>query len=146
MRLPPPLIVLGGLVAGLGLDGRLSQPQLNSAPLIVAGATCAVAGLLLGISALGLFHRSGTKPEPWKASSALVTAGIYQFTRNPMYLGMLLLYAGIALAAGGPLTALAWIPVFLILNFYVIGREEAYLERRFGVEYATYREEVRRWL
>ena len=130
----------------LRLDGRLTQLQLNSVPLVVAGTTCAVAGLLVGISGLSLFHRNGTNPEPWKPSSALVTAGIYRFTRNPMYLGMLLLYAGIALATGGLLTASAAVPVFLILNFYVIGREEAYLERRFGSAYAAYRDEVKRWL
>lgn len=146
VRLPPPLIVLAGLTAGLALDGRLVQPELNSVPLILAGTACAATGLLLGISALGLFQRSGTKPEPWRPSSALVTAGVYRITRNPMYLGMLLLYAGIALAAGGQWTAFAWVPVFLILNVYVIRREEVYLERRFGREYAAYRGDVRRWL
>jgi protein-S-isoprenylcysteine O-methyltransferase Ste14 len=98
------------------------------------------------ISLLGLFHHKGTKPEPWKPSSALVSDGVYRFTRNPMYLGMVLLYAGIALIAGGPLTAAALVPVFLIFNVYVIAREEAYLERRFGDEYAAYRSHARRWL
>lgn len=146
VRLPPPLIVLAGLAAGLALDGRLANPELNSVPFILAGVACAAAGLLLGISALGLFRRSGTKPEPWKPSSTLVTAGVYRFTRNPMYLGMLLLYAGIALTAGGPFTATMVLPVFLLLNFYVIPREEAYLKRRFGDGYRAYRSRVRRWL
>lgn len=146
VRVPPPLIVLAGLAAGLALDGRLAKPELNSTLFIAAGIACSAGGLLLGISALGLFHRSGTKPEPWKPSSALVTAGVYRFTRNPMYIGMLLLYAGIAMAAGALWTAVAWIPVFLILNVYVIDREEAYLARQFGRAYAAYKREVRRWL
>lgn len=146
VRLPPPLIVVAGLVVGLVLDGRLTDPHRNSTPLVVSGMVCAFAGLLLGISALGLFHRKGTKPEPWKPSSALVTAGAYRFTRNPMYLGMLLLYAGVALIVGGPLTIGPFVLVFLILNFYVIGREEAYLTRRFGNAYAKYQERVRRWI
>jgi len=144
--LPPPLIVLAGLGVGLAVDGRLIDPELNAVPLIVAGLATAAAGLMLGISALGLFHHKGTKPEPWKPSSALVSDGVYRFTRNPMYLGMMLLYAGIALIAGGPLTAAALAPVFLIFNVYVIAREEAYLERRFGDEYIAYRSQARRWL
>lgn len=146
VRFPPPIIVLAGLAIGLALDGRLAKPEMNHLLLVLAGANLAVTGLLSGIAALGLFRRVGTNPEPWKPSSALVTDGIYRFTRNPMYLGMLLLYAGIALAAGGALTAAAWVAVFVILNVYVIGREEAYLERRFGHAYAAYRRRVRRWL
>ena len=146
VRLPPPLIVLAGFAAGLALDGRLAEPELNSGPFIVSGVACAAAGLLLGISALGLFRRTGTKPEPWKPSSTLVTAGVYRLTRNPMYLGMLLLYAGMTLSAGGRLTAMMVLPVFLLLNFYVIPREEAYLKRRFGDEYEAYRGGARRWL
>lgn len=130
----------------MALDGRLTNPELNSIPLLIAGLVCAAAGLLLGISALGRFHRSGTNPEPWKPSSALVTVGVYRFTRNPMYLGMLLLHFGIALAAGGPFTAFAVVPAFLMLNFYVAAREEAYLKRRFGNAYLAYRRQVRRWV
>lgn len=146
VRLPPPLIVLAGLAIGLALDGRLADPHWNRTPLIAAGIACAVAGLWFGISALGLFRRHSTKPEPWKPSSALVTTGAYRLTRNPMYVGMLLLSVGIALIAGGFWTGVAIVPVFLTLNFYVIGREEAYLERRFGTAYRAYRGRVRRWL
>lgn len=146
VRLPPPVIVLAGLAVGLAVDGRLIDPRANSMPLVLVGLVCVLVGLLLGMAALGLFRREGTKPEPWKPSSALVTGGVFRFTRNPMYLGMLLLYVGGALMAGGPLTIGLLVVVFLILRFYVIGREEAYLERRFGETYAEYRERVRRWL
>lgn len=144
VRLPPPVIVLAGLAVGLALDGRLADPRSNGA-LVALGIACAGAGLWFGISALGLFHRHSTKAEPWKPSSALVTSGAYRFTRNPMYVGMLLLYVGLALIAGGFWTGVAIVPVFLTLNFYVIAREEAYLERRFGTAYTAYRGKVRRW-
>lgn len=146
VRIPPPLIVLAGLAAGLALDGRLDDLQLNPTPLVVLGIVTAAAGLLLGLSALSLFHRKGTKPEPWKPSSALVTNGVFRFTRNPMYVGILLLYAGIALMAGGSWSVGPFVAVSMILNFYVVGREEAYLERRFGDAYAVYRDQVRRWI
>lgn len=146
VRLPPPVIVLAGLAIGLALDGRLADPRWNGRPLIAAGIACAGAGVWFGISALGLFRRHSTKPEPWKPSSALVTTGAYRFTRNPMYVGMLLLSIGISLIAGGFWTVVALLPVFLTLNFYVIAREEAYLQRRFGIAYTAYRSTVRRWL
>lgn len=144
--LPPPLIVVAGLVAGLALDGRLVDPQLNPNVLIIAGLASVASGLMMGVTALGLFRRMRTKPEPWKPASSLVTTGVYRFTRNPMYLGMLLLHGGIALIAGREWTAGALVPVFLILNSYVIGREEAYLKRRFGADYVSYCSQVRRWL
>lgn len=114
VRLPPPLIVLAGLVAGMALDGRLTELRLNPRPLVALGILCAAGGLLLGFSALGLFHRKGTKPEPWKPSSSLVTSGVYRFTRNPMYLGMLLLYTGFALIGAGPWSIGLLAVVFLI--------------------------------
>ena len=146
VRLPPPLIVAAGLVTGLALDSRFVDPRLNTSWLVVGGLACVASGVLLGIAALGLFRRVRTKPEPWKPASSLVTTGVYRFTRNPMYLGMMLLHAGVALIAGNQWTAAAIVPVFLILNFYVIGREEAYLKRRFGAAYISYCSQVRRWL
>lgn len=146
VRVPPPVVLLTMVLAGLAFDGRLAKPLLNSAPLVGAGFACAVVGLLLGVSALGLFHRSGTNPEPWKPSSSLVVGGVYRFTRNPMYLGMLLLHGGIAFAAGGAFTALAWLPTFMFLNFHAVPREEAYLTRRFGDHYVAYLCQVRRWM
>lgn len=117
VRLPPPLIVLAGLAAGLALDGRPTELRFNSMPFVVLGITCAAVGLLLVLSALGLFHRKGTRPEPWKPSSSVVTSGVYRFTRNPMYLSMLLLYAGIALIWAGPWSATLFPLIFLILSF-----------------------------
>ena len=146
IRLPPPLIVAAGMVTGLALDGRFVDPQLNTKLLMTAGLTSIASGIALGVTALSLFRRMRTKPEPWKPASSLVTTSVYRFTRNPMYVGMLLLHAGVALMAGGQWTAVAIAPVFLILNFYVIGREEAYLKRRFGADYVSYCSQVRRWL
>ena len=76
VRLPPPLIILAGLAFGLLLDGRLVNPHLNLTVLLLRETACAFIGLPLRISALGLFHRKGTRSEPWKPSSALVTSGV----------------------------------------------------------------------
>lgn len=101
---------------------------------------------LLDPAAAARFKRARTNPVPWRPATALVTDGPYRFTRNPMYLGMAALYAGIALGAG-LLWGLALLPVVLAaIQVAVIAREEAYLERVFGDQYRVYRATVRRWL
>jgi len=105
-----------------------------------------VAGLALLASFNTSFQRRGTAVEPWKPTTAIVTTGPYRITRNPAYLGMALLYIGIALLADS-LWALAPLPVVLVLiDRGVIAREERYLERKFGAEYVDYRSRVRRWV
>lgn len=146
IRIPPPLIVLGLLAVGFALDGRLTAPTFNASAAVAAGVGLMVVGLAAGGMALALFRRAGTKPEPWKSSSALVTGGVYRLTRNPMYLGMLLVAAGATLIGGGLWSAMSLVGAFLVLNFYVVAREEGYLERQFGASYHSYRSRVRRWM
>lgn len=146
VRIPPPLIVLSLLIAGLALDGRFYEPRFNEGWAIVLGVSATVIGLFVGGAALRGFVRAGTNPEPWKASTSLVERGVYRFTRNPMYLGMLLVSFAIAVIAGAfwslVSVALGWVA----LNFFVVAREERYLLRRFGADYDIYRSRVRRWL
>lgn len=80
------------------------------------------------------------------ATTAIVTDGLFRFSRNPIYVSDLLLYVGLSLALN-TWWALALTPVLvLIMNVGVIAREEAYLERKFGNEYLRYKQQVRRWL
>jgi len=83
--------------------------------------------------------------KPWKASSAFVTEGVYRWTRNPMYLGMALAYAGAALLLDSLVALLLLIPLVFVIQKEVIAREEAYLEDRFGERYRRYKADVRRW-
>ncbi len=76
----------------------------------------------------------------------LVTGGIHGWSRNPIYIGMFLIYAGIGIAAGSPWILILALPLAIILHYGVVPREEAYLERRFGDAYRDYRARVRRWL
>lgn len=86
------------------------------------------------------------RPEPWLPSTAIVTDGIYGFTRNPMYLAMTLVYVAMSLAVDS-IVALLLLPlVLLAIRHAVIGREERYLEAKFGDEYRHYKASVRRWL
>jgi protein-S-isoprenylcysteine O-methyltransferase Ste14 len=120
--------------------------RLWSWPWPLAGLSPLRGGIALAIWGERHFHWAGTAVRPFEPSSALVEAGPYRFTRNPMYLGMLLALIGIWLLLGslGPLLVL---PAFfwLIRTRFVLP-EEAHLERHFGQRYRDYRCRVRRWL
>jgi len=110
------------------------------------GWLLAGAGVALAASAIVLFRRAGTSPVPIQPTTALVAQGPYRFTRNPMYVGLAALYAGIALLVNS-LWPLVLLPVVLVvIRWWVIAREEAYLERKFGDAYRAYTRRERRWL
>ena len=145
---PPPLIFAGGLALGLLSDHLLALPKLfkaNTAVWLVV-ALLAFLGVACITVAIGRFGAAGTPPQPWKPTRALATGGIYRWTRNPMYLGMalILLAAALGFASAG-IVALFPI-VILVIDRFVIAREERYLDRLFGAEYEQYRSRVRRWI
>ena len=95
---------------------------------------------------MALFRRAGTSMVPMNPATVLVTSGPYRLTRNPMYLGMAFLYVALAFAFG-VIWALALLPaVIVMVDRFVIAREEPYLERKFGQAYHDYKARVRRWL
>ena len=103
-------------------------------------------GLLMILWPAASFGRRGTGVIPFSPASHLVTTGFYRFTRNPMYLGMLLLLLGGGLK-GGFLGAFLPIPLFpLVIHRQYILREEVFLEEIFGQAYLDYKQRVRRWL
>jgi protein-S-isoprenylcysteine O-methyltransferase Ste14 len=155
VRFPPPLIYLGALLLGIGVDqligtrsglARLHGFGLSAEVRIWIAVAVLAAGLIIGLLAAGLFRRAGTDVKPWRSSTALVTDGPYRWTRNPMYLGMSLVYVGLAFAADSLAALLLLIPVVIIIQTQVIAREERYLEGKFGDEFRAYKTRVRRWL
>jgi len=144
--LPPPLIYIAGLAAG-GVVEFFRSTQGPPWPISVTIAVaCVLAFVALAFPAVARFRRAGTSENPFRPSTALVVDGPYRITRNPMYLGMAVLYVGVAFVLG-----LMW--AFLFLPFaviavdrLVIAREEPYLERKFGEEYVEYKRRVRRWI
>jgi protein-S-isoprenylcysteine O-methyltransferase Ste14 len=103
-------------------------------------------GLALDAAALVCFWLERTNPLPFRPAKAFVVRGPYRWTRNPMYLGMLLTGAALSLLLDSIWMIWATIPFFVWLDRWVIPREERYLERRFGEDYATYCQRVPRWL
>jgi protein-S-isoprenylcysteine O-methyltransferase Ste14 len=143
---PPPLIYLAGLLVGFGLEALLPGSEVPGAVRWVAGGAALLAGIALQTFFITAFASKGTAVEPWKPTTAIVTTGPYRITRNPAYLGMALIYVGIALL-GDSFWALVPLPfVVAVIDRGVIAREERYLERKFGREYLDYRQRARRWV
>ncbi len=144
----PPMVYFVGLVAGYLVWWILPVPIMPGAgaPLRALGIVVFLAGIALGAAALYQFWRVRTPPEPHKPTLALATGGPYRFTRNPMYLGMALCHAGIALAGNALWPLLTLIPVIWVIRKYVIDREEAYLTAKFGDAYRALTGRVRRWV
>jgi protein-S-isoprenylcysteine O-methyltransferase Ste14 len=143
---PPPLIYLFFILLGAGLDWFWSAPFVSGWPRWTIGGLLIALGLAIGIAAMTRFRRAGTDVRPHKPTTAMVTDGLYRFTRNPMYVGLSVLHLGIAVAVGSLWILAALAPALAVLRYGVIAREERYLEAKFGREYLDYKARVRRWL
>ena len=143
---PPPLIFAGALVAGLLLNRLRPTSFLPRALSRVLGWPLAVAGFLFGLWGFREMRRAGTNVDPYHPTTAIVEAGPYRFTRNPLYVGMTLVYSGVS-ARANALPAVLLLPFVLhLVDRGVIKREERYLEAKFGDEYLRYKSRVRRWI
>ena len=145
----PPYLYLAFLILGLTLDRVRPLPiVLPAAALIrwsVGGGSIAI-GVAIVAAGVRNFSRAATPVPSNQPVRALVTTGIHAWSRNPIYVGMCLLYGGIAITVRAPWVLILALPLVLSLRYGVIAREEAYLERRFGDAYRNYRGRVRRWL
>lgn len=149
IKIRPPIFFAAALLLGFGLDHLMPLPiviarsdslihKLIPSAMILLGVAVAIAGIRN-------FSRAGTPVPGNRPVRAVVTTGIHAWSRNPIYVGMVLLYVGIGVAVRSTwIIALA--PVILaVLRYAVIAREETYLEQRFGSAYLTYKNRVRRW-
>jgi protein-S-isoprenylcysteine O-methyltransferase Ste14 len=148
VKVPPPLAFIGTLVLGLAIDSfswwKLEIPLGHWLERMVAGLAL-VAGFAIMMTAVGLFRKAGTDPKPWKPVTAFVTDGVYRWTRNPMYLGMALIYLGLAVFFDSLVTLLLLVPLFFWITREVIEKEEAYMAAKFGEPYLAYKASTRRW-
>lgn len=143
---PPPLIYAVALVAGLLMNRLRPIPFLPRSLARVLGLSAIAGGASILFSGLRAMRRAGTNVDPYKPATAIVTGGPYRYTRNPLYVGLTLIYTGIT-ALANALPAVLLLPAVLtVMRRGVIEREEAYLERKFGDEYLQYKNRTRRWL
>ena len=123
-------------------------PRIGLVHWISAGiaGSLIVIGIAVFAASIRNFASAATPVQGTKPASTLVTSGIHGWSRNPIYLGMFLLYGGIGLAVRSPWVLILMLPLAITIRYGVVAREEAYLQRRFGDAYRHYKARVRRWL
>lgn len=142
----PPAIFLAGLFAQVLIHLAVPVAHLVTGWWRLAGIPPILAGFAIAAASEGRFKRVRTAVNPFGQPSTLVTTGPFAYTRNPMYVGMLVIQVGVAVALGS-LTPFLVPPVLgWILSVRFISMEESRLERTFGDDYIEYRGRVRRWL
>ena len=148
LLVPPPLVglaIAAGMWAAAHIPPVLQLPNLVR--VLVAAALVAI-GIAVGIGGVMSFHRAKTTVNPLKpeTSAALVTTGVYSFTRNPMYLGMVLVLIAWAVSLASIWSLLGPVLFILYITRFQIVPEERVLDRLFGAAFAEYKKRVRRWL
>jgi protein-S-isoprenylcysteine O-methyltransferase Ste14 len=149
IKFPPPLAFIGTLLAGWVLERWIGYPAIPVIPygvLHTFGMMALVLGAAIILTAQGLFLRFKTDSRPWKADSNLIFDGVYKWSRNPMYLGMALVYLGIAMLNDSGTQLCLLVPLLFVIQKEVIEPEEAHLAGKFGEAYREYKAQVRRWI
>ena len=142
----PPVYFLGSLLLMFTLSYFMPVSHLIYIPLRVFGSLVAILGIAATVWGANCFKREGTPIKPFESATTLVRNGIYCYSRNPMYLGMLITLTGTWIALG-TFSPLLVIPVFFyIIQEAFIKHEEKILEETFPDEYRDYRDKVRRWI
>ena len=145
----PPVLFLAALVVGFLADYFLPLPYsvfgTGETPWI-AGGLLILVGAAIAFTGIRNFTKAATPVQGTKPTRSLVTTGIHSWSRNPIYIGMFLIYAGMGVAARSPWILILLLPLAITIRYGVVAREETYLDRRFGDSYRTYMARVRRWL
>ena len=143
----PPLAWGLAVIAGLALNWLMPLPFVPAAvPAGWVGAMVFALALALVGWAIATITLAGSNVPTNLPTTTIVGTGPYRFTRNPIYLGMVLGLIGLAIALNSLWLLLTLVPFALAIRYGVVAREEAYLERKFGDVYRRYRAHVRRWL
>jgi protein-S-isoprenylcysteine O-methyltransferase Ste14 len=146
VKIHPPILTLIHIAAAYVAKWTVPNPFIVPTVLRNTGFVLVVFGFLLGVSAFVEFRKARTTINPHGSVTSILSSGVYRFTRNPIYLGFVLMLIGLPLNSG-TYWGLVLAPVLILsFNSLVIQHEEAYLEKKFGGEYTGYKSRVRRWL
>lgn len=146
VRFPPPFIYLLTFAGGWGIQQWSPVTLLPRDKAHVAALVLVVAWAALTAWTMTCFRRHHTSVVPVRPTTTLIVNGPFRITRNPLYLGMIMLYAGVALWLDALWPLVLLLPLVFVIQQYVIRREERYLERTFGDPYRAYKGRVRRWI
>jgi len=146
VRIPPPVVYVAAFLISLALQARFPLPFLARPIALGLGGAIAALGALCIVTSIPTMLRGRGTLNTAGPSAALVVSGPYRFSRNPMYLGLTLLYAGVAVMFGVVWALLFVLPLVIYTQIWVIAPEERYLQRAFGDDYSVYSAHVRRWV
>jgi protein-S-isoprenylcysteine O-methyltransferase Ste14 len=145
---PPPLIYAVIFLAAvfiqkkIPIDDHFFKSRMNTA----IGILFILLAVYFGTRSMNQFIQTKNTIVPNKPAASLQTTGVYHSTRNPMYLALVMLYLGLSCLIGNWWNIILLPLLLLIIQEYIIKKEEKYLVRKFGQEYIDYRHRVRRWL
>ena len=142
---PPPLIYVIPLGIGLYVNRSNPFPIMPNLARPIGVALIAL-GLILMLAAFVQFLRKRTSVIPWRPTTAIIQSGPFRLTRNPVYVADTLIYVGVAVMMNSAWPLFMLPLVLVIIHRGVIQREERYLEQKFGDDYISYKERVRRWI
>jgi protein-S-isoprenylcysteine O-methyltransferase Ste14 len=148
--IPPPLIYAAFFLLSFLLQGYLTIKRaffFHSMAANIVGIIIIISGqVVFGIPALRQFFKTKNTLVLIKPANSLQTTGIYSMSRNPMYVGLLFIYLGMAFIFGNWWTIFLLPILIIVITYRVILPEEKYLTRAFGDDYADYKKKVRRWI
>jgi protein-S-isoprenylcysteine O-methyltransferase Ste14 len=148
LKIPPPLVAASIGAAMWALSLFTPQLPLPTLLRVLVALAIALAGGAFSLAGLVSFRRARTTVNPMKpaAASSLVSSGVYRFTRNPMYVGLLLVLVGWAAFLSAPWALLGPLAFFAYIRRFQVAPEERALTELFGAQYSEYKAKVRRWL
>ena len=144
VKMLPPMMLALFMVGGIALDWLIPMNWGHGWGWF--GLVLVIGALAFAKWAIKTFEAAGTNVPPNMPATAIVTDGPFKYSRNPMYLSMVVLYLGVAMLADAPVMLLLAVALFAVLNNKVIKAEEDYLEAKFGDEYRAYKERTYRWV
>ena len=146
--IPPPLFYVITFLAAVFIQklAPLEKEFFYTTTSKIIGSIIIIAGLFFNFPALRQFFNTKNTLVTIKPANSLQTTGIYSVTRNPMYISLLLSYTGLSFIIGNWWNFILLPLLVLVVQEYIIKREELYLQRRFGQEYLDYKNKVKRWL
>jgi protein-S-isoprenylcysteine O-methyltransferase Ste14 len=142
----PPIIYGAGLIATLVLHWLWPMPIVGRGGPVWGALALSIVGIAIILLAARTLVAGGTNVDPVRPTTAIVTAGPYGLSRNPIYVGLTLVYLGLTSAFNTWWGVIMLVPILAVMHLGVVRREERYLERKFGEPYRAYCSRVRRYL
>jgi protein-S-isoprenylcysteine O-methyltransferase Ste14 len=142
----PPLLYGVALIVVFVLRWFWPVPIVDHTVVVWLGLVLVVFGVGIAIWGRGAMQAAGTNVDPCRPTTAIVNSGPFRFSRNPLYMALMLMFFGLSLALNTWWGIVVLVPLVIVMHYGVVLREERYLNQKFGVSYQQYRSKVRRYI